>query len=192
MMPRMKSRRRTNILAAARVVAGLVLLVMLNPIYAQTDRLTLEVTFIERLTRFITWPDEKDRDESSPFLIEVIGAHPFGSRLDELAQITPIKGRPVRVRYIGSAAEIGNGQVLFISASENGKLPLILAATKGLPVLTIGDTPGFGERGVMINFFLDADLLRFEINRNELEHGGLDISRRLLRGARLVVTGDGP
>ncbi len=191
MVPRMKSGVRTNVLGAARVTAGLVLLVMLNPIYAQTDRLTLEVTFIERLTRFITWP-EGEGDESSPFMIEVIGAHSFGSRLDELAQITPIQGRPVRVRYIGSAVEIGNCQVLFISASEDNELPLILATTEGRPVLTIGDTPGFGERGVMINFFLDAELLRFEINRNELEDVGLEISRRLLPRARLVVTGDGP
>jgi len=57
----------------------------------------------------------------------------------------------------------------------------------GAEVLTVGDTKGFAELGGIINFVLDNDRVRFEVNRKAAEQAGLKISSKLLIVAKLVI-----
>ena len=46
----------------------------------------------------------------------------------------------------------------------------ILKKTAGKPVFVVGETPGFAEQGGIINFFLEGDRIRFEINADAARH----------------------
>ena len=59
------------------------------------------------------------------------------------------------------------------------------------PVLLVGDTRGYGEAGVHLNFFLEADKVRFELNPAALRQAGLDVSYLLQQVARTVETREG-
>jgi hypothetical protein len=75
---------------------------------------------------------------------------------------------------------------LFISRSAGNHVPEILAALEGKPVLTVGDSDGLAERGVIINMFIEDSKVRFEINQAAALKSKLQISSRLLRLARLA------
>ena len=62
----------------------------------------------------------------------------------------------------------------------------MLPEVEGRVVLTVADSAGFGERGVAVNFFLENDRVRFEINLATLRRDHLEISAKLLRLARLL------
>ncbi len=82
-------------------------------------------------------------------------------------------------------------EVLFISGSQEKKLTEILQRLEGAPVLTIGDTDTYARRGVMINFFIEGNKIRFKINLNQAKRAGLNISSRLLKLAVILEdTGD--
>ncbi|MDD5230987.1 MAG: YfiR family protein, partial [Candidatus Marinimicrobia bacterium] len=52
--------------------------------------------------------------------------------------------------------------------------------------LTIASTTGFCKRGVMINFFIQDDMVKFEMNPAKLESAGLKASSQLLKLARII------
>jgi len=102
-----------------------------------------------------------------------------------------VGSRKLTVMRTDSLARPAGCQVLFISRSERERVPQILAAVKGSPVLTVGDTKGFADDGVIINFVLEGSKVRFEINTDSADRAGLKISSKLLQLAKRIVPNPG-
>jgi len=154
---------------------------------AQASEYNVKAVFLERFTRFIEWPEESDvNDTSQPFILGVIGENSFGSKLEQIYSKQKIKDKKVEIRYISDINEIPGCNLLFISKSEKKALSKILSLTRERQILTIGDTKNFGERGVLINFYIVGNKIRFEINESEARNSGLFISYRLLNLAKIV------
>lgn len=157
---------------------------------AQVPEYKLKAEFLERFTRFIEWPPDPHGTAPGSFVICLYGENPFGDALDDLAANRKIKERPVSVRVIRSLAEVEACQILFLPVSQKDSLEKILLRTTGRPILTVGDTEGFAERGVAINFYSSDRNVRFEINDAAARRNGLDISSRLRKLARVVAPED--
>ncbi|MFC2141769.1 YfiR family protein [Acidobacteriota bacterium] len=172
----------------------ILLIGFLTPLSAVTQQseYTIKAVFLEHFTRFIEWPESSDTaDPSSPFYVAVIGENPFGSILDEIYSDQMIKKRKVKILYISTPDEIADCHMLFISSSNKEILPEILSCTSIKPILTVSDTNGFAEKGVLINFYLAGDKIKFEINEKAVHESGLVMSYRLLSLARIVNQGRG-
>ena len=133
---------------------------------AQQSEYMMKAVFLEHFTRFIEWPETYEvADPSYPFYVAVIGESPFGSILEQIYidQEIKIKNRKVEILYISSPAEIPDCHILFISSSSKEILPEILSYTGNKPILTVGDSKGFAEAGVLINFYLAGSKMKFEI-----------------------------
>jgi hypothetical protein len=76
-------------------------------------------------------------------------------------------------------------RIVFISASEAGQWKEILAALGTLSILTVSDMSQFARRGGIIQFLLDGNRVRFDINLVATERAGLKLSSQLLK---LAVT----
>ena len=72
-------------------------------------------------------------------------------------------------------------------SSEKKILHKILEEVRGKPILTVGDTTGFLEAGVMMNLVEVGNKIRWEINRKPAKKAGLKMSSQLLRNALRVV-----
>ncbi len=154
---------------------------------AQQSEYTIKAVFLEHFTRFIEWPEPFEIDDASdPFCVAVIGENPFGSTLDQIYSEQKIKNRQVEIRYISAPDEITGCHILFISSSNKEILPEILSRTRDKPILTVSDTNGFAENGVLINFYLAENRIKFEINERAVHESGLIMSYRLLSLARIV------
>jgi hypothetical protein len=53
-------------------------------------------------------------------------------------------------------------------------------------VLTVSDMPQFAQRGGMIQFVLEGNRVRFEVNLIATQHAGLTLSSDLLKVATAV------
>jgi hypothetical protein len=115
----------------------------------------------------------------------VLGQNPFGEALEVLRgkQLGRLNWEIVPV---GTSTSLKECRVLFISASERSNLDSILSGIANHPVLTIGDSDGYAEQGVMVNFYLEENKVRFEINREAAARARLGISSQLLKLARIV------
>jgi hypothetical protein len=161
-------------------------------LHLQQREYALKTAFIEKFTRFTDWPkDIFNESTAQSIIVSVIGVNPFDKELDVFFDSQKIKNRNVKVRYIRNIVDISGSQILFICKSEKDNLSKILKFTKNLPILTIADTEGYAEKGVIINFYLSDDQIRFEINENALANSGLFIHYLLLNHARLVTRNGG-
>ena len=154
----------------------------------------LKAAFIEKFTRFINWPlDSPVHKPDTIFSICVTGKNPFNGVLEKIARLSTIKNKPVQVKQIDVIDNIGECQILFIAATKNITLKKILQKTKGQPILTISDTPGYAQLGIMINFYPRDNSIGFEINKQASEMSRLAISSRLLKLSRIIESnGDSP
>lgn len=147
----------------------------------------MKSVFLERFTRFITWPqDDSVNDPSEPFIIGILGENPFGTLLHEIYSEQKINDKRAEIRHYTSTKEITGCNLLFISQSEERRLERILSELDSFPILTVGDTDGYADRGIMINMYLDEGKVRFEVNRSALEKAELKVSHLLLKSARIV------
>jgi hypothetical protein len=55
-----------------------------------------------------------------------------------------------------------------------------------MSVLTVSDLPQFSRRGGMIQFILDGNRVRFEVNLTPAERAGLTLSSELLKLAAKI------
>ncbi|MBI4710040.1 MAG: YfiR family protein [Nitrospirae bacterium] len=131
--------------------------------------------------KFIEWP----ADAGASMNLCVYGEDPFGPALDSINDKL-VRDKKVVVKRIKYPQQLKPCQIIFISASEKEHLPQILDAVENLSILTVGDTNGFAHQGVVINFFIEDEKVRFEINPKAAEDAGLKISSKLLKLGRIV------
>ena len=147
----------------------------------------IKAVFLEQFTRFIEWPDSSAvSDTSAPFIVAVIGKSPFGSILEKTFSKRKIKQKKTEIRTISTPDEIADCHLLFIASSSKKSLPEILNHTRNKPILTVGDTEGFAQEKVLVNFYLSGKKMKFEINEKAVHESGLVVSYMLLNLARIV------
>jgi hypothetical protein len=158
-----------------------------SKITAQSREYLLKAGYIEKFTHFIEWPETTGGDDSShAFRIAVIGENRFGNAIERIFSRVRVQNRKVRIVYATSIDAIENCMIWVISGGGSNRLDEILNYTTGKPILTIGETKGYGKKGVIINMFVDDNYLRYEINRAALRKSGLKISSLLLASAVIV------
>jgi len=142
----------------------------------------VEAAYLSNFGRFVEWPQKWNAGE--PFDICVFGPDPFGPLLDGALRGESIAGSPLVPRRIASADAISGCRILFISQSKESRLDAVLPTLPG--ILTVSDSPGFSRRGGMIEFVIQGNRVRFEINLAAAQRAGIVLSSQLLKLAITV------
>ncbi|MDD5365834.1 MAG: YfiR family protein [Gallionellaceae bacterium] len=144
----------------------------------------VKAAFVHNFAKYVEWPAAiKAR---SSLRLCILGQGQFAEAAEGLRG-KRVGGAAWEVVPVGSRSDLGECQVLFIEASEADKLPRLLDGLKGSPVLTVADSEGYAAQGVAINFYLEQNKVRFEINPAAAGRAGLKISSQLLKVARIVA-----
>ncbi len=145
---------------------------------------------IERFTRFVDWPPDLLRSSDTAFVVCTLGEGPLGAQLERVVVARgKLKDHPARTRRLVRNEAADGCHILYISPTERDSLGKVVEQTRGKPILSVSDTPGFAQQGVIINLFLDeSSRVRFEINSEAARASGLRISAKLMSLARLVGT----
>lgn len=171
-----------------------------DPIYEYK----IKAVFIYQFVNFIDGWEFKNNDanDNKPFVIGIIGQNPFGEDFEPLKEKL-IKNKKVSFRYFKGFSElikedkvreihpdiekIQECHVVFVCDSELLYLDYILAPIRSKNILTIGDAPGFIEKGGIINFIIEKNKVRFNINLASAKLARLSIRAKLLRLAKEVT-----
>jgi hypothetical protein len=151
----------------------------------------VKAAFLFNFTKFVEWPAAAFPSTNAPFVIGVVGDDPFGKNLDDLVRGETVRGHPLVIKRLRVDEDLTGCHTLFISGSEKGNLEFILEPLISRPILTVGDTGGFAERGVTANLLLVEGSVKMEINLKSAETTGLRVSSKLLSLARIVESGRG-
>jgi hypothetical protein len=149
----------------------------------QPTEYEVQAAYLSNFGRFVEWPVRAGANERDPFYVCVLGQDPFGTLLDAALRGETIGGAPMAARRIASAADAANCRIVFINSTKDSELKGILATLKNLKALTVSDTFDFTRQGGMIQFVLDGNRVRFEINLAAAQRAGLTLSSQLLKVA---------
>lgn len=146
----------------------------------------LKARLLRNVGGYVTWPGTLQR-EGQPFVIGVLGESPFERFLDEQAKGKVVHNRKVNIVYLRTLHpdSILACDILFICDSEFDRVMDVLRICKGKPILTVADTHGFGNRGVILNMVVSTDQVGFEVNTRMAREAGLEISSSLLASPRV-------
>ena len=157
--------------------------------FSEPAEYLLKAGFLEKFARFTDWPEQSDlvRNPQKPFVLSVIGENPFGANLERLYTTGKIKDRSVQIRYVTYPWQVDGSDMLFVSSSENETLESILGYVSQKPILVVGDTESYGQRGCHINIYVtDSQTLHFEVNLEQVKVSGLHLQLLLLEYGRVL------
>jgi hypothetical protein len=179
-LPRRSSAQRWAIwiVTAWCVLAGTALS---QPSYSED---VVKAVLLERIVTFLSWSGAAAASGSVD--VVVLGQGALGHEVERVYARRSFAGRTIKLRHAARPQEIGNPQIVIIGHDYAQQLPAVLKECAHEGVLTVGDTPGFGARGVAINFYRDGTRVRFEIAPGALKRARIQASYKLLALARVV------
>jgi hypothetical protein len=185
--------RRSHTIAVAIVVHALALIWAAPALAgaagaaaAPAREYEIKAAFLYNFTKFVDWPAQTFANDDAPIVIGVLGDSPCVQALERLIKDRKVNGRTIVVRRIASAAEAKVTQLLFVGSAQEAQFAGLEPAIESLPVLTVGESPGFATLGGAIDLLPQGDKIRFEINIDVAEHAGLKISAQLQKLATVV------
>jgi hypothetical protein len=144
----------------------------------------VKAAFVYNFIKFVTWPSGEASTGGAVRLC-ILGDLPDAAPFFDLNG-QEIMGKRLHIVQLREPQEAPTCQILFLSSSLSRRLPENLELVRGSPVLTVGDTDGYAQRGVMINMYIENKRVRFEINAETAGQAGLRISTKLLSLAGTV------
>lgn len=150
------------------------------------DEYKLKAAMLYHLTEFVEWPDSFQLDRHSPIRLCILGRDPFADSLPPTISTETNNGRIVIVRHLQSDTEIPGCHILYISSSERKSAARIFSTLNGASVLTVGEMAQFAVHGGIIQFSLEDQHVRFDINLTAATRAKLKISSKLLALAQIV------
>jgi len=141
-----------------------------------------QVVYFEKLAYYVKWPTEKSNID--PLIIGIIGDNPYGDYLDIAYANRDDSRRKVVIKEIVSLDEISECHMLYIGELNYFTLEEIIDASYG--VFLISHMQGFGERGVHLNYYIQNDRLKFEINPYSSIKSSIRINAKLIKLSKVV------
>lgn len=174
------------------VLAGILLATSLPAQKLKPTENEVKAVYLFNFARFTQWPSTLGNQKNSSFAICVLGQDPFGSALDAVVVGESIGGNRVVTKRISKPQDASSCHVLYISSSEAGQLKDVLNALGKASVLTVSDIPEFSRRGGIVQFVMENNRVRFEVNLVNAAGAGLTLSSELLKVAVTVHTSPPP
>jgi hypothetical protein len=173
--------------AVAVLVTGAPSLNVPRPAYAQSTQREYQIkaAFVYNFVKFVDWPAAVLPVTSDTISVCVLGDEAFVEGFDTLKDKT-VKGKKLAVRHLEQVKGADGCHVLFIGSSEEKRAPQVLQTLQSASVLTVGEMDRFPQLGGIINFVVEQNKLRFEINVNSAERARLKLSSQLLSLAKVV------
>jgi hypothetical protein len=145
----------------------------------------VKAAFLYNFMKFVEWPSD-GLSSSTTLTLGILGKDPFGDAIDEVRGKTA-KGRRIAVQHLHGVEEARECDMVFVCASEKGRLPQILKALQNQRILTVADQDGFCQAGGMINLVSVKNRVAFEVNLTATGKARLRVSSQLLKLARVVL-----
>jgi hypothetical protein len=149
----------------------------------------MKAAYLYNFAKFVEWPSYAFADKNSPILIGIVGNDPFGYTLDLVISNKTIGERPLIVRRLTWPADLHGYHIIFLSSYETQHMPQITSSLQGIPVLIITEMPRSLGRGSIVNFVMEGNKVKFEIDVGNADKVGLKISSKLLMLARVYRNG---
>ena len=137
----------------------------------------VKASFIYNFTKYIDWPDKY---KEGNFVIGILGTSTFYNDLTTMLSTKTVGKQGFEIKSFTTAESLsGICHILFVPAENSAMLPDVLKKLKGKSTLIITEKPGLAKQGSAINFVVENNKQRFELNKANVEKYNLRVSTTL-------------
>ena len=172
---------RTKLILVAAILA-----MAAGPAFAQSAD-GIKAAFIYNFAKFTDWPAGAFAGDSAPITVGFVGADALADGFEKNVTGKNANGRDFAVKKLSGADGVAGCQIVFVG--DAGQASAVVAAAKGKPVLTVGDSDGFASAGGMINFVDNGGKVGFDLDVGAVNASGLKLNAKLQGIARNVKGG---
>lgn len=183
-------RRKARTVAAVRLllvaIAACLLSLAATHARAQTPSVeyAVKATYLYKFAPFIEWPAGAF-EPSDPLVICVVGSDPVADLVDEAVKGQAALGHPIEVMHPGASSPDARCHILYV-ALRGAAAARALERVRGKPVLTVTDAANELRATGIVNFVVQDNRVRFEIDLRAAAENHLVISSKLLNLASRV------
>lgn len=133
-------------------------------------------SFIYNFAKSFEWPESK----TDQFLIAILGENSnLINYLTEMSNTKMIGTKKIIVKNYSSVSEITKPEILYILPDKSGALPEVISKIKGKGTLLITEKAGSASAGASINFVIENNNIKFELNKTSAGKAGLVVSSKI-------------
>lgn len=142
----------------------------------------IRASVIEKIAGFIQWPDSNQ----GPMNLCVYANTSLLPALETYYASSDTDNNPIKLFTAKNFKSFSECHILYLGVGENARLEDILQTIASQPVLIITEKRDDVSRGAHVDFFVEDNRLRLEVNRAALSKNNLKASYHLLGAARIV------
>jgi len=180
-------RRLTRALAVQAMLVAVPLLTV--PTWAGGEpalEYEIKATFLYKFGPFVNWPQGDLSASDSPFRLCIVGDDEVASLSSEATQNQQVLGHPVKIVHLDAVTHDSGCDELYTAGSPAQTIADGLAAVKGTPTLTVTDSEHEPDAHGIIQFVIDRERVRFDVDTAAAAANGISISSKLLQLAHNV------
>ncbi|MEQ8324955.1 MAG: YfiR family protein [Vicingaceae bacterium] len=136
----------------------------------------IKAIYIYNFTKYIEWP--KDYRETN-FVIGVLGDSPLFAELERMSASKQVFGQAIEVKKFLSASAVEKCHILYIPTGSSEPFSSVVSKIQSNSTLLVTDTPGMALKGSAINFVVQQNRQKFELNQNNAVKYNLKVSNSL-------------
>lgn len=144
----------------------------------------IKAMFLYNFTKYIEWPAAY---KEGNFVIGILGNNStLLAELNKMASQKMAGNQKLEIRSLSSVEGASKCHIVYIQPDKGGELPDVLSKVKGKSALVITEKPGLAKQGAAINFVVQENKQKFELNKSNAEKYNLKVSSNLASLAIVV------
>jgi hypothetical protein len=136
----------------------------------------IKAVFVYNFTKYIEWPSAY---KTGNFVIGILGSSNIFNELNNMAATKKAGSQTFEIKPFSNAAAISKCHILFVSQDYAASMKDVLAKIKGNSTLVVTEKPGLAKQGAAINFVVQDNKQKFELNKANAEKYDLKVSSNL-------------
>jgi len=140
----------------------------------------IKAAFLLHFARYTEWPESVFAASPGVFRVGVLGPESALDPIQRALKDKKIGGRTPKVIRGATPKDLRTCALVYITESEKDQTQDALKEFRGKPILTVGETEGFGETGGILGFYKEDNRIKFGINPDALARAGLKATKLIV------------
>ena len=151
---------------------------IVSPDQSEEANAKIKTIYIYNFTKYIEWPSSY---KEGNFVVGVLGTNsPLVSELNKMANSKMVGTQKFEIKSVSSPADCAQCHIVYILTDKSSQLNDVLVKLKGKSALIVTDKSGLATKGSGINFFVDGNKQKIELNRSNIEKYKLKVASTLV------------
>jgi hypothetical protein len=148
------------------------------PDKAEEAAAKIKAIYIYNFTKYIEWPDNYKQGN---FVIGFLGSNTaLLNDLIEMSKTKKVGSQDIQIRNITTIGDAEQFNIIYILSDNSAKLKEVLSKVKKRSTLIVTDKPGLAKEGAGINFVIEQNKQKIELNKGNIEKYKLKVATTLV------------